>query len=169
MNVSRWLPIAVSSVVLPWSIGSFAAPKAAPADVDAFVKALPAPGAHDRAFLAVPAALLARLAIAPAALSAIDPGHACASSSGSVTLSQAALGTLGHIEMLCTPDGHGQATIRLENGVSYMTTCGDRASFRLTANLDVHAGDRAWHGSADTAAPASELSHSCTGWTKVPG
>ncbi len=169
MNVSRWLPIAVSTLALPCSIASFAAPKASPADVEAFVKALPAPGSHDRAFLAVPAALMARLAIAPATIHAIDPGLACDPASRTLGAFQAELGSIGQLQMLCTPDGRSHGTITLQNGASYETICGDALSATLTANLDVHVGEHSWHASTDSAPPTREPAHSCTGWVKLPG
>jgi len=169
MNVSRWLPTAVLTVALPCSIASMAATKASPADVDAFVKALPVPGSHDRPFLAVPPALLTRLSIDPATLRAVDPGVACDPDSKAISVLQAELGPIGHLQTLCTPDGRSHGTIALQGGASYVTTCGDGASVRLTTNLDVKAGDHSWHASTDSMPPARALALSCTGWTKVSG
>ena len=137
-------------------------------DEQAFVKALPAPGAHDRAFLDIPPPLLAKLSIDPASLRSVDPGLVCKTSDKTPMPSQATLGRVGQIETVCTPAGWSQAILTLKSGAVYMTTCGEGGSGRVTANADVTVGSQSWHGSLDSAPPAARLSHMCTGWAKMP-
>jgi hypothetical protein len=168
--IARLVPRALLALMLSFSVAAFAvAPTdAASDDVTAFVKALPAPGARDRTFLEIPSVLLDRLAIKLSTIQSVDPGLACDISAKVPSMSQAKLGRVGQVQTVCTPAGWSQGLITLNDGTSYMTTCGDSTSARLTANLDVTIGTHSLHGSVDSAPPARTLAHSCSGWTKVP-
>ena len=148
------------------ALSAAAAPKPAPADLDAFAKALPAPG-HDRVFLALPADLRARLGIDPAALRAIDPGVACDRSATIPAMAEATLGPAAHVELVCTPDGRGTATLSLSDGSRYVTTCG-RRGVHVDAHLDVTVGDQSLHASTTAPPSARRPAHDCSGWTKLP-
>jgi hypothetical protein len=136
-----------------------------PADLDAFVKALPSPG-HDRAFLALPAPLVARLGIDPAALHDIDPGVACDPGAQGVNAFEAALGRVAHVDTSCTPDGRAQGLLQLADGSTFITVCG-AAGLHVEAHLDVQVGDHALHASTRPAA-THEPAHDCSGWTRLP-
>ena len=164
------VPIAVltSALLVPLSSMGQAPAPAAASDEEAFVKALPAPGAHDRPFLEIPSQLATKLSIDLASLRSVDPGLVCQSSSRTPTMSQATIGQVGQIETVCTPAGWSQGVLTLKGGASYMTTCGDGGSARLTANADVTVGTHSWQGTLDSAPPVSRLSHACTGWVRMP-
>jgi hypothetical protein len=165
----RWTSLAA----LPLLLLSAEAPagtstSSPPSDVEAFVKALPSPGPRNRPFLEVPAALLAHLSIDATALRGIDPGVVCDPNSRTPSLSTLALGAIGEVQTLCTPAGWSQGMLVLKSGTNYVTTCGDPASPRLTVSADVSAGAQNWHGAIDSAPSTRALSHTCSGWAKVP-
>ena len=141
--------------------------KAPPADLEAFVKTLPAPG-HDRVFLALPADLETRLAIDPAIVRAVDPGVACDPASKSLNMSEASLGLVAHVQTTCTPDGHSNSLLTLPDGNAFVTICGPATGLHVTATLDVTVGDKSLHASSQPPMPAREPAHDCTGWTKIP-
>lgn len=155
------------AALLPFAAWAAPTAKAAPADLDAFVKTLPAPG-HDRVFLALPADLEARLAIDPAVVRAIDPGVACDPESKSLNMSEASLGLVAHVQTTCTPDGHSNSLLTLPDGNAFVTICGPATGLRVTATVDVTVGDKSLHASTQAPAPARAPAHDCTGWTKLP-
>lgn len=167
--IARFVPPALLALMLSCSVAAFAVATtdAASDDLTAFVKALPAPGARDRTFLEIPSVLLDRLAIKLSTIQSVDPGLVCDLSAKVPSMSEATLGRVGQVQTVCTPAGWSQGLITLHDGTSYVTTCGDPTSARLTANLDVTVGTHSLHGSVDSAPPARALSHSCSGWTKV--
>ena len=169
MIACRLIPLAVLAVALLRPVDSLAVapPHVASNDVDLLVKTLAAPGPRDRAFLDIPPTLLTRLAIDPAAIRSIDPGLVCDLSFKAASLFQARLGQIGQVQTVCTPAGWSQGMLTLKDGTTYVTTCGDSAAARVTANVDVTAGSESWHGAVDSARPVQALSHSCSGWTKA--
>ena len=162
------LPAMLAAALLHPFDGFAVAPPRAPDDLAVLVKTLPAPGARDRAFLDIPASVAARLAIDPAAIRSVDPGLICKPTSQAPSMFQATLGRVGQVQTVCTPAGWSQGLLMLKDGSSYVTTCGDSRSARVTANADVTVGTHSWHGSTDSAPPVAALSHMCSGWTKVP-
>jgi len=150
--------------------GASAAPankQPAAADLAAFEKSLPAPG-RDRVFLALPADLVARLAIDPAVVRAVDPGVACDPDAYSLSMSEGDLGLAGHVQTTCSPDHHSQSLLKLVDGSVYVTACGAAVSTRVTAWADITVGDRSAHASASNGPARHEPAHDCTGWTKIP-
>lgn len=157
----------VLAALVPVVASSAPTAKAAPADIDAFVKTLPPPG-RDRVFLALPAALETRLAIDPAVVRAVDPGVACNPASKSLDTSEASLGLVAHVQTTCTPDGHSNSLLTLPDGNAFVTICGPATGLRVTATVDVTVGDKSLHASTQPPTPAREPAHDCTGWTKIP-
>lgn len=153
--------------LLPLATGAAPSAKAAPADLEAFVKTLPAPG-HDRAFLALPADLETRLAIDPAIVRAVDPGMACDPGSKTLNMSEASLGLVAHVQTTCTPDGHGNSLLTLPDGSAFVTICGPATGLHASATVDVTVGGKSLHASTRPPAPARAPAHDCTGWTKLP-
>jgi hypothetical protein len=142
-------------------------PRPAPADLAAFEKSLPAPG-RDRVFLALPADLEARLNIDPAVVRAVDPGVACDPGAQALSMSEANLGTAGHVETRCTPDHRSQSLLTLADGSTWITVCGAALGAHVTASIDVQVGDKSLHASTDPAATKPAPAHDCSGWTKIP-
>ena len=155
------------AALLPLAATTAPAVKIVPADLDAFVKTLPAPG-RDRVFLALPPELEARLAIDPAVVRAIDPGVACDPDSKSLNTSEADLGHVAHVQTTCTPDGHGNSLLTMPDGNVFVTICGPATGVRVTATLDVTVGDKSLHASTQPPTPARAPARDCTGWTKLP-
>lgn len=157
------LPLALSLA----GVATAVAPgKAMPADLDAFVHALPATGGTDRAFLAPPAPLQARLGLDAAMLRQADPGVACDPAAKAPVMMESTLGRVGQLNIVCLPNGTSQGILTLAEGGSYMTTCG-HAGWRATVDLTV--GDQHTRLSTEPDAPARAPTHACSGWTKLPG
>jgi len=133
-------------------------------DLDAFVRTLPPTGSNDRAFLALEPVLGARLAIAPSVVRAIDPGFACDPSASTPNMHAATLGSVGTLQVVCGPAGRSAGVMTLRDGTTYITTCGNSA--HISASLTV--GSHSLHFSTGSSTLARELTHSCTGWTKLP-
>jgi hypothetical protein len=168
MPTQRPVRLLASLLVALVPLATPAAPtKAAPADIEAFVKTLPAPG-HDRVFLALPADLETRLAIDPAVVRAVDPGVACDPDSKTLNMSEASLGLVAHVQTTCTPDGHSNSLLTLPDGNVFATICGPATGLRVSATVDVAVGDKSLHASTRSPAPARAPAHDCTGWTKLP-
>ena len=146
------------------ALPSWAAP-AAPADLEAFVRALPATGANDRVFLDLPPELQARLGIDPAALRRIDPGLACDPGAATRATPEATLGRAGHVQTACMPGGYGVGVLTLPDGRTWSTTCGE-SGLRVRAWADVTVGEHSLHASTESPAPTRVPTHACTGWTK---
>lgn len=141
-------------------------PAPAPADLADLEKSLPTPG-HDRVFLALAPDLETRLSIDPAVVRAVDPGVACDPASYSLSMSEGNLGLAGHVQTTCSPDHHSQSLLTLADGSAWVTVCGAAMGVRVTAWLDVQAGDKSVHASTLPAANKHEPAHDCSGWTKV--
>ena len=169
MSIQRPVRLLACVVAALCSAAASAAPtaKAAPADLDAFVKTLPAPG-RDRVFLALPSALETRLAIDPAVVRAIDPGVACDPASSTLNMSEATLGLAAHVQTTCTPNGLSNSLMTLPDGAAFVTICGPGTGVRVNAHVDVTVGDKSLHASTQSPTPAREPAHDCTGWTKLP-
>lgn len=158
------LPLALSLA----GVATAVAPgKAMPADLDAFVHALPAAGGTDRVFLAPPAPLQARLGLDAAMLRQADPGVVCDPAAKAPVMMESALGRVGQLNIVCLPNGTSQGILTLAEGGTWMTTCG-HAGLRLTATADVTVGDRHTHLSTEPDVPARGPTHACSGWTKLP-
>lgn len=142
------------------------AAKPAPADLAAFVEALPTPG-HDRVFLALAPDLETRLAIDPAVVRAVDPGVACAPDAYSLSMSEGNLGVAGHVQTTCSPDHHSQSLLKLADGSAWITVCGAATGTQAKAWLDVQVGDRSVHASTTSPPRKLQPAHDCSGWTKV--
>jgi hypothetical protein len=139
--------------------------KKAPAnDMDAFVKALPPPGANDRVFLALDPALEARLAIAPSVVRAIDPGIACDPSAATPGRPAATLGRAGSVRVICMLNGRSEGVMTLRDGTTYLTICGNA----LQASASLTIGNQTLNFFTESPKTSGELTHSCSGWTKVP-
>ena len=158
------LALATSGMV---PVSATPAAKAAPADLDAFVKTLPPTGAHDRVFLAPPPELQSRLGIDPAVLRTIDPGLACDPDAKTPNMPAATLGRAGTVQTICTPGGASMGVLTLADGTSYFTTCGE-SGLRVHAWADVTMGDHTLHASTQSPAPVRGPTHACTGWAKQP-
>ena len=168
MRIRRPVPVLACLVtLLHGAAGAAPAPRATPADLQAFVKALPAPG-RDRVFLAPDPALQARLAIDPAKLRGIDPGIACDPAASLPASFETALGTAGNVTTTCTPDGRSQGLLTLADDSVFLTICGKAAGMRLRGSVDVSVGGHSMHASTDPAPTAREPAHDCTGWTRIP-
>ncbi len=139
--------------------------KAPAADLDAFLRALPATGGTDRVFLAPPAALQASLGIDATALRQADPGVACDPAATAPVMLQTALGKAGRVDTLCLPNGTSQGILTLDDGRRFVTNCG-HAGWRATADLTV--GDKHTHLSTEPDAPPRAPTHACSGWSKQP-
>lgn len=158
------LPLALSFTGFAMAV---APGEAAPADLDAFVRALPARGGTDRVFLAPPAALQARLGLDPATLRQADPGVVCDPAAAAPVMLQSALGRVGQLNIVCLPNGTSQGILTLDDGSNYMTTCG-HAGIRVTASADLTVGDRHMHVSTEPDVPDRAPTHACSGWVKLP-
>ena len=140
---------------------------ATPADVDAFVHALPPTGGTDRVFLAPSPALQAKLGLDAATLRQADPGVACDPAAKAPVMMQAALGRVGQLSTLCLPNGTSMGTLTLDDGATWITHCG-HAGVRLTATADVTVGDKHTHFSTEPDVPARAPTHACSGWVRQP-
>jgi hypothetical protein len=160
---------AAAAVALLHALDAFAGAPTTPvsADLVAFVKQLPAPGPRDRAFLDIPAPVMTRLAIDPAAIRSVDPGLVCEPTSQAANMFQATLGHIGQVNTVCTQAGWSQGILTLVDGTSYMTTCGDPKAPVVTGSADITIGTHSWHGSASSQPSTHTLAHSCSGWAKV--
>ena len=158
------LPLALSIAGVAMAI---APGQATPADLDAFVHALPATGGTDRVFLAPSAPLQARLGLDAATLRQVDPGLVCDPAAKAPVMMESTLGRVGQLNIVCLPHGTSQGILTLADGGTYMTTCG-HAGLRLTASADVTVGDRHMHLSTEPDVSARVPTHACGGWMKVP-
>jgi len=162
-------PLLVLALSTLWLSAASATPaaKAAPADLAAFVKTLPATGAHDRAFLAPSPELQSRLGIDPAVLRTIDPGLACDPDAKTPNMPAATLGRAGTVQTICTPGGTSMGVLVMADGTTYYTTCGESGG-RVHAWADITVGEHSMHASTQSPAPAHAPTHACTGWAKQP-
>jgi hypothetical protein len=162
-------PLLVPALSALWMAAAPATPaaKAAPADLAAFVKALPTTGAHDRVFLAPSPELASRLGIDLSVLRTIDPGLACDPDAKTPNAPAATLGRAATVQTICTPDGTSMGILVMADGTTYYTTCGE-SGLRVHAWADVTVGEHALHASTGPAAPAHAPTHACTGWAKQP-
>ncbi len=167
MSIARIAALGALSLVvgMPGPAAATTA-KASPADLDDFVRALPARGSHDVVFMAPPAALMARLGVDAATLRKADPGIACDPAGKTPVLVQSTLGRVGQLQTVCLPNGTSQGLLTLDAGDTFITTCG-HAGWQATVSIDATVGDTHLHASTDPA-PARAPTHACNGWTKVP-
>ena len=169
MHPQRTIGFIVSTLAALCACAAWATPaaKATPADLAAFVKALPATGETDRVFLAPTPDLQARLGIDPAALRTVDPGLACDPADKTPLMVTATLGRAGSVQTLCTPGGASVSFLTLADGSSWSANCGS-AGLQLHASADLTVGEHSVHASTDSPASARAPSHACKGWVKQP-